>query len=353
MKIVSNVAKLFSQNEVLTYVKNRQYPTMVGATLFPEVKVQSLKFDEIIGASRTPVAASIHAFDTEAEIGSREGEAQTLELAFIKRKMKINEEDLMAINAPRNKAEQDYLVREVYNDIDVLVRGVLARVEAMRMEALATGKITIDENNLKGEVKYHVPEENQEILAGTNAWNNEASDPLGDILRWMDGMDVVPTRALTSRKVMTTLMRHPQILKLTNKNDIGVVGPTELDVIFKQYGLPVIRTYDETYRKQLPDGTYETHRYFPEDAFVMFGDGPLGRTLYGPTPEELRIINDPAINVKNIGKVLAMVYETSVDPVATWSKAVATAMPSFPSAGEVFQATVLAEETEEPPAVEG
>ena len=85
----------------------------------------------------------------------------------------------------------------------------------------------------------------------------------------------------------------------------------------------------------------------------MFGDGPLGRTLYGPTPEEVRIINDPAINVKNIGKVLAMVYETSVDPVATWSKAVATAMPSFPSAGEVFQATVLAEETEEPPAVEG
>lgn len=342
---MSNVAKLFGQNEILTYVKNRKYPTMLGATLFPEVKVHSLKFDEIIGASRTPVAASIHAFDTEAEIGSRQGEVQTLELALIKRKMHLNEEDLLAINAPRTKAEQDYLVKEVYNDIDTLVRGVLARVEAMRMEALATGKITIDENNLKGEVVYHVPEENQEVLAGTNAWNNEASDPLGDILRWMDGMDIVPTRALTSRRVLTTLMRHPQILKLTNKTDIGVVGPVELDTIFKQYGLPVIRTYDETYRKQLPDGTYETRRYFPEDSFVMFGDGALGRTLYGPTPEELRLINDPSINVKNIGKVLVMMYEAGVDPVATYTKAVATAMPSFPLAGEVFQAKVIAEET--------
>ena len=56
--------------------------------------------------------------------------------------MQLKEEDIIALENPRNSAEQQYLMREVYNDIDVLVQGVRARVEAMRMEALATGKIT-------------------------------------------------------------------------------------------------------------------------------------------------------------------------------------------------------------------
>ena len=163
-----NILELFNQREVLNYLQNRRYPTLVGETLFPEVKKQSLKFDDIRGAMKVPVVASIHAFDTEAEIGSREAEKRTLELALIKRKMQLKEEDIIALENPRNSAEQQYLMREVYNDIDVLVQGVRARVEAMRMEALATGKITIDENGLQGTIDYNVPLENQEVLTGTD-----------------------------------------------------------------------------------------------------------------------------------------------------------------------------------------
>ena len=94
------------------------------------------------------------------------------------------------------------------------------------------------------------------------------------------------------------------------------------------------------YRKQGANGKYTVHRYLPEDAFVMFPDYPLGETLYGPTAEEIRLINDPTTKIEEVGNILAMVYEEGKDPVATWEKAVATAVPTFPYADEVFQAEI-------------
>ena len=340
---MANILELFDQREVLNYLQNRQYPVLAGEALFPEVKRQSLKFDEIIGASKVPVIATVHAFDTESEIGSREAEKRAMELALIKRKMQLKEEDIIALENPRSKVEQQYLMQNVYNDIDVLVQGVRARVEAMRMEVLATGKVTIDENGLSGVIDYKIPAENQEVLTGTDAWNDPDSNPIGDLLRWVGSMPVKPTRALTSSKVLYTLLTHPKLITLSKTGQIGLMTRDELDAIMVSFGLPKIRVYDEVYRKQLADGTYETKRYFPEDRFVMFGDGALGQTIYGPTAEEIRLVRDPSIQTNMIGNILAMVYEENLDPVSTWTKAVATAMPSFPTAGDIFQAQVLAD----------
>lgn len=338
---MANVLDLFKQTEVLNYLQNRKYPALLGETLFPEVKQQSLEFDEIIGAGKTPVIASIHSFDTESEIGSREAESRKMELALIKRKLQLKEKDIIALEQPRSKAEQEYLMREVYNDIDTLVNGVRGRVEAMRMEALATGKITIAENNLNGTIEYGVPDEHKEILTDTDLWTNDESDPIEDMIRWSETLDTVPTRALTSRAVLGALLRHPKIVKLLNKSEVGIVTRNELNNVLAQYELPQIATYDNVYRKQQADGTYTRERYFPKNAFVLFGDGALGRTIYGPTAEEIRLLRDPSIQTNMVGKILAMVYEENLDPVSTWTKAVATAMPSFPTAGEVFQAQVI------------
>lgn len=155
------ILDLFNQKTVLDYVQNRQYPQLLGDTLFPSTKINQLDFEFLRGGSKTPIVASISAFDTEAEIGSREASVQAAELGYIKRKMQLKEKDLIALRNPRTPAEQNYLTSLVYNDLDVLVQGVYARVEKMRMEALATGKITINENNLNFNVDYHVPEEHQ------------------------------------------------------------------------------------------------------------------------------------------------------------------------------------------------
>lgn len=331
--------ELFTQNEVLSYVRDREYKPLLGETLFPERKQPSLKLDQLSGGSRIPIAASIHDFDTEAEIGSRIANKQELELSLIKRKMQLKETDIIALENPRTPAEQAYLVGQVYNDIDSLVQGVRARVEAMRMEVLAAGQVTVKENGLNFTLDYHVPDEHKEALTGTNVWTNENSDPLADIERWIDALDTKPTRALTSRKIYRALATHPKIIAAIFGKDSGrVVSQADLDAFMETHGYPVIRTYDEKYKVQEANGTYTTKKYFPENKFAIFNDDLLGETLYGPTAEETRLTRDPAVDTSLVGNVLASVYDETRDPVGTWTKAVATALPSFAAADEVFQA---------------
>lgn len=335
--------ELFTQNEVLSYVRDREYKPLLGETLFPERKQPSLKLDQLSGGSRIPIAASIHDFDTEAEIGSRIANKQELELSLIKRKMQLKETDIIALENPRTQAEQDYLVGQVYNDIDSLVAGVRARVEAMRMEVLAAGQVTVKENGLNFTLDYHVPDEHKEALTGTNVWTNENSDPLADIERWIDTLDTKPTRALTSRKIYRALASHPKIIAAIFGKDSGrVVSQADLDAFMETHGYPVIRTYDEKYKVQEANGKYTTKKYFPENKFAMFNDDLLGETLYGPTAEETRLTRDPAVDTTLVSNVLATVYDETRDPVGTWTKAVATALPSFAAADEVFQAQPIA-----------
>ena len=74
---------------------------------------------------------------------------------------------------------------------------------------------------------------------------------------------------------------------------------------------------------------------------VAFGDDQLGQTVYGPTPEESRLMATPGVQQGTVGNVFTTVYETTQDPIATWEKAAATALPSFPEAENVLQAKVL------------
>lgn len=337
------ITELFTQNNILNYVRDREYKPLLGETLFPERKQPSLKLDQISGGSRIPIAASIHDFDTEAEIGSRIANKQELELSLIKRKMQMKETDIIALENPRTQAEQEYLISQVYNDVDSLVAGVRARIEAMRMEVLASGTVTVKENGLDFTLDYHVPQEHKEALAGTNVWTNENSDPLADIERWIDALDNRPTRALTSRKVYRALATHPKIISAIFGKDSGrVVSQADLDSFMETHGYPIIRTYDEKYKVQEANGSYTVKKYFPENKFAMFNDDLLGETLYGPTAEETRLTRDPSVDTSLVGNVLASIYDETRDPVGTWTKAVATALPSFAAADEVFQAQPIA-----------
>lgn len=342
---MSSVLELFNQCEVLTYLQNRQYPALLGETLFPEEKRESLEFDLIKGARRIPVVASVHAFDTEAEIGSREATKQALELALIKRKLPLREKDIIALENPRTAAEQQYLMREVFNDIDTLVAGVRARVEVMRMEAAADGTVTLglpDSDTRSVKIDYGVPANHKEVLSGTDLWSDPNSDPIEQIMDWVNTLGTKPPRALTSNKALSALLRNPKVVgALFGRDSNRIASRAELNAYLQQLDLPTIATYDQMYRKQNADGTYSQYRYFPENKFVLLPEGPLGQTIYGPTAEEIRLTRDPSIDTQMIGNVLAMVYEENVDPVSTWTKAVATALPSFPAADEVFQAQVL------------
>jgi len=332
---MANIAELFSQKNVLDYVSNRQSPVLLGESLFPSRKVQGLEFDVLKAGSRIPTIASVHAFDTEAEIGSRIASKSAQELAFIKRKIQLKEKDLIALRNPRTAEEQRYLEQEVYDDVYSMVSSVNARVEKMRMEVLASGTVTLDENGLNAVVDYGVPVEHKAEADFTKA----DTDVIGLLTEWAASLDIMPTRILTSTKVRNTILQNAGIKAYFK--DAGLL-PTAgtLNQVLQQFGLPTIATYDAKYNKENAAGILVKERYFPEDKLVMFGTENPGESIFGVTPEESRLLSTGSNNY-SVGNVFATVYESSLDPVGTWTKAAGTALPSFPEADNVFQATVL------------
>ncbi|MER1958806.1 MAG: major capsid protein [Solibacillus sp.] len=339
-----DVLEVFNQKTVLDYLKERQLPAYVGESLFPEVKYDTLEFEYLVGASNLPVAAKIHAFDTEAEIGSIEAGNQALEAAYIKKKYQIKEKDLIALQFPRTPQEEKMLTGRVFNLVDRSVNDVRAEKEIMRMQALANGELSLPmEGGGTLTVDYQVPVDHKEALAGSATWDSPDADIIGDITRWADALDEKPTRALTSNKIASLILRNASVIAALFGKDSGRIATlADLNAFMKSHSLPQIATYDSKYRVQAANGTYTTNRYFPENKFVMFGDIELGETLHGPTPEESRMLRQGNEEIHNAGNVIAMVYEEGLDPVSTWVKAASAAIPSFPEANNVFQAQPIA-----------
>lgn len=338
-RFATPILDMFNQKTVIDYTRNRKYRDLLGDTLFPATKVPTLEVDILKAGSRVPTIANISAFDTEAEIGSRDATKMTAELAYVKRKVQITEEMLVKLRYPRNTAEENYLKQYVFDDIDAMVQAVLARGEQMTMEMFATGKITDEKNGIA--IDYKVPQEHQKELSGKSLWGSDSASIIDNLQDWSDALDITPTRALTSKKVLRTLMRSTEIKEAIFGKDTGrVVGQADLDQWMTAQGLPVIRAYDGKYRVEGEDGKMTTKHYFPEDRIVLFNDEVPGQKIYGPTPEENRMLSSNA-QVSQVGNVMAKVYETGEDPIGTWVLAAATMLPSFASADDVYQAKVL------------
>lgn len=335
------IEELLSISELINYTKARKSTPRLGDLLFPSKKIEGLEVKMIKGASNLPVSASIHAFDTEAEIGSREaGKYSIEELALIKRKHRLNERELIVLNQPRNSQEEKQIIDDIFNDVDNLVESVNTRVEAMRMEILSTGELNIDENEVKLSVKYGTPSNHK----ATKTWSSGSADILTDLYDMTDRIATdtgfTPTRALTSRKILNILLKDEKIRKgVFGVNSDKLLTVNELNTFLAAQGLPMIATYDERYRVQGKNGKYTTKRFLAEDKFILMPDGKLGDTFFGLTAEELELRNKSDIYISAIGNIVVEQYNTT-DPVAKWVKAVATALPSFPYADQIFMATI-------------
>jgi len=340
---MARLEEVFNTNELINYFKERTVTPMLGESLFPERKIQDIEFDMILGTGGLPVTAEVHAYDTETQLASREAiEKGVASLALIKRKIKIAEKEIIKINNPRTDSELAFVLSKLYNDAEKMTDSIRVRVEAMRMELLSTGKIAINENNVKVTIDYKVPADNQKEFT----WKTAKTDnPLDDLTALADAVEAKsgsrPTRALTSRKIVKTICNCVSVRKaIHGVNSDKIVTLADLNELLAQLDLPQILVYEGKYKKETAKG-YTTDRYFPENVISMFGDEILGETIYGLTAEEVKLIGDGKMEEASIldNKIFVGTY-TSIDPVGEFTKAAATALPTLPHGEELGIATI-------------
>ncbi|MGU8438963.1 major capsid protein [Clostridium perfringens] len=340
---MARIDELFNTKELLNYYRVKKQPAMLGDILFPARKIQDIKFDMITGANGLPVSASIHAFDTETELASREVlQKGAAELALIKRKIAIGEREIIAINNPRMDSEQKALVMGLFKDGDKMVESVQTRIEAMRMELLSSGKINVKENGVSITLDYSVPAGNKKSFNWSDA---STAKPLEDIKTLADAVEdasgTKPTRILTSSKVLNKILACESVKKaIFGVNFDKIATRKDLNSLLESMELPQVAVYNAKYKVQNANGKYTTKRYFPENILSMFAENALGETIYGLTAEEIELLGSNKMEeAKMVGNIFVGV-EKEGDPVRRYTKAVATALPTLENGLELGIGTI-------------
>lgn len=339
--------KEFNRKAVLAYARARQPRNYVGASLFPSKTVNELTFEYWKSLNLLPVMASVQAYGAEAQIASRDGATKVMgEIPPIKRKIPLNERELIALKR-EGAGDVDMVRNQLYNDLDNMIDSVAARIEKMRMDAVSSGQIILNENGVVMTVNYGVPAGQIIDLDPHNDaegdWDQADAEPVTMIQAWVNnviaGCGIRPTRALTSNTVVANMIKNAQIRKMIYGDNGGsrAVSISQVNDLLASLDLPRIATYDLQVRAQAEDGTITTLRFFPENKFVLLPSDQLGETLMGPTAEALL---DNEVDAKETAGIYARV-DAIAEPPAVWTKAAATSIPTFPMADAINIATVL------------
>lgn len=324
--------------------------------LFPFQDHDGLTYEYWIGENKREVMATFQPFDVEASIASRQqpGAPYRGDIPKIARKIKLGEKESLILDRIKQNAalpaEVKMLVTKQYDDVTRMRNAVLARYLKAALDAVATGTLTItDENGMTLTVDFGVPAGQKETLAGGNLWSDPTADIYGKEQTWLETMndaDKQVGRVLTSEKVVRNMLANDKLREMVLRRSYsGATIPNltraELDDWRARQGLPPIVTLDAQVNSEGASGALTATRFFPQNRYVMLPAEKLGDTLVGTTAEARRAARGGTIDYGEVTGIWAGQWETE-DPPVQWTKSAAIMFPTFPGADQIFQGTVLA-----------
>ncbi len=322
-------------------------------TLFGDEKTANLvaRWENIASEYSIPVMAQFHSFDVESQTTFRVPiDSYNIEKGLIK--VKINQSERMRALLKNGVQGNQELYEYVINDGVRLADQVITRTKVAKNELMATGQVTIKENDLSLTVDYGVPSANKaytldvgdgatdDIISQIQAIVDDATD-LGIIINGM----------MTSRSVLTKIRKNAALQTAINGN-VGagsLIRQTDLsDFLNEEFGIQNIITNDLTYGASAAvDSTtgrpsITTARYYPTSKITFYAANPAGKLgigLWGDPPEA---DNYGLLNVDG-SEVSPYVYITQwmeKDPAVLWTKASSLFMPVLYNPKSLFIATV-------------
>ncbi|MBR4760777.1 MAG: major capsid protein [Lachnospiraceae bacterium] len=319
-------------------------------SLFGDDKTDNLvaAWESIAAEYSIPVMAQFHGFDTESLKTFRIPiDTHNIEKGLIK--VKINQsERLRALTRAGVQGDQrlyDYVLQDGIR----LADQVITRTKVAKNELMATGKVTINENNLALTVDYGVPESR---TAYTIDLNTEA-DITSQIQAIVDdALDhgITINGMLTSKKVIAKIRNNARLQTAINGN-VGAgaqLSTSAVENYFSdEFGIDTIITNDLTYGESASIGedgrpVIAQSRYYPQNKITFFATNPggkLGTGLWGDSPEA-----DAAgfydVGGSTVSPYVYIMQWMETDPAVLWTKASGLFMPVLYNPDSLFIATV-------------
>lgn len=318
--------------------------------LFGDEKTDNLVayWESIASEYQIPVMAQFHGFDTEANKTFRVPiDTHNIEKGLIK--VKINQsERLRALTRAGVQGDQrlyDYVLQDGIR----LADQVVTRTKVAKNELMATGKVTIKENNLNLTVDYGVPA-GQTAYELDLAYDNNVAEEIQAIIDEAADKGVTINGMMTSTKNLTKL-RNNQYLQTAINGNIGAgaqLNRGQLESYFSdEFGIDTIITNDLQYGSSAEIGAdgrpiITQKKYYPQNKITFFATNPggrLGTGLWGDSPEA----DASAFYNASGSQVSPYVYIMQwmeTDPAVLWTKASSLFMPVLYNPNSLFIATV-------------
>ena len=334
--------------DVGAQVPTRQTDPIDG--LFGDEKTDNLvaRWESLASEFQIPVMAQFHGFDTEAKTTFRVPiDNHNIEKGLIK--VKINQSERLRSLIRSGVQGDQRLYDYVLQDGIRLADQVITRTKAAKNELMATGKVTIKENNLDVTVDYNVPAEqmayefdltqDEDVASQIQKVKDDASDK-GIII---DGL-------MTSTKNLTKL-RNNKFLQTAINGNIGagaLINRTSLEsYLSDEFGINKIVTNDLKYVadwKINEDGRPSTisKKYYPENKMTFFASNPAGRLgvgLWGDAPE-VDAARFYEVGTNEVSPYVYIMQWMETDPAVLWTKASALFMPVLYNPESLFIGTV-------------
>lgn len=345
-----NIFGMIPQTDWLDVGFNVTRPNDPIDGLFGDLKTDNLvaEWESIAAEYQIPVMAQFHAFDTESQKTFRIPiDTHNIEKGLIK--VKINQSERMRA-LTRSGVQNDAMFDYVINDGVRLADQVFTRSKVAKNELMATGKVTIKENDLNLTVDYGVPAANTAYtLDFSSSATDDVSTQIQEIIDDATDKGVTINGMLTSRKNITKLRKDPSLQVLIGGSTAQgqLIRKADLEAYLEtEFGIGTIITNDLTYGDSATVGAdgrpvIHTSRYFPQNKITFFATNPggkLGTGLWGNPPE----VDDFQIRVGSSG-VSPYVFVSQwfeQDPHVLWTKASALFMPVLYNPDSLFIASV-------------
>lgn len=319
-------------------------------SLFSDTKTDNLVayWQTIASEYQIPMMAQFHAFDTESQKTFRVPvDTRNIEKGLVK--VKIDQSERMRALL-RSGVKEDALYDYVIRDGARLAEQVITRSKVAKNELMATGKITIKENNLNLSPDYGVTADQTSFELDLS---KDADIPaqLQAIVDAALAKGVTLTGFETSRKNITKMRNNAALQKAINGN-IGagaLLSSSALSGYLEtEFGLSRIVTNDLTYGAEADIGAdgrpiIKSARYFPENKVSFFAANPsglLGTVAWGDPPEATA----GSLSTATVSGESPYVYIKQWledDPDVLWTKASALFIPILYSPSSLWIATVI------------
>jgi len=321
--------------------------------LFGDQRTDNLvaEWETIANEYQIPVMAQFHGFDTEAQTTFRVPiDNHNIEKGLIK--VKINQSERMRALLRSGVQGDTALYDYVINDGVRLAEQVVTRTKVAKNELLATGTVTIKENNLDLTVDYGVPAANKAFTLDFGAGAaKDIPSQIQDIIDAASAQGVIITGVFTSRSMINKLRSNKDIQMIIN----GSVGVGQLvrqaalaDYLSEEFGINQVVTNDLTYGASAAINastgrpSITTKRYYPQDKITFFASnvgGRLGTGLWGDPPET-DVSQLLQVSQANTEKPFVYITQWAEnDPAVLWTKASTLFMPVLYNPYSLYIAT--------------